>query len=137
MPHTYLGPRYRKALHAPAPRSPCLHLPICPSAHLVICPFAAAQPDPSGIDFVTLSDPGNPNWTGGGTNNNRGGVDYEFKIGRFDVTTAQWVEFMNAGFDRPAGDAIPFLGSPRAWTAERITPQNGGTRRWASPAGGK
>jgi len=44
---------------------------------------------------------------------------------------------MNAAFDRPAGDAIPFLGSPTSWTAERITPQNGGTRRWAAPAGGE
>jgi len=83
-----------------------------------------------------VGDPGNPDWAGGGDNDNRGGVDYEFKIGRFEVNTAQWVEFMNAAFDRPANDLIPFVHAPSAWSATRITPQNGGTRRWAVPTGG-
>jgi hypothetical protein len=70
---------------------------------------ALAQVDPlSGIDFVTIGDPGNPNWTGGGFyNNNHGRVDYEYRIGRFEVTTAQWVQFMNAATDRPSNDRIP------------------------------
>jgi len=47
---------------------------VCLCAIVLLCPCALAQPDASGIDFVTVGDPGNPNWTGGGANNNGGGV---------------------------------------------------------------
>lgn len=96
---------------------------------------ALAQVDPlSGIDFVTIGDVGNGNWTGGGSNNNRGRVDYEYKIGKFEVTTSQWVEFMNAALDRPSSDRIPHMFAPTQWGAVGTTAQNGGSR-WRVPAG--
>lgn len=38
--------------------------------------FATARVDPSGIEFVTVGDPVNPNWRGEGFNDNRGAVNY-------------------------------------------------------------
>ncbi|MFN7022419.1 MAG: hypothetical protein ACK4WH_13975, partial [Phycisphaerales bacterium] len=59
---------------------------------------ARADIDPvSGIDFVRIGAVGNAPWPGNGQPVDRavgrGGVDYEYSIGRFEVTTAQWVEF--------------------------------------------
>ncbi|MFN7022709.1 MAG: SUMF1/EgtB/PvdO family nonheme iron enzyme, partial [Phycisphaerales bacterium] len=67
----------------------------------------------------------------------RGGVDYEYSIGRFEVTTAQWVEFLNAALDRPAGEAIPFVSVPGTgfWGGTATTPMNPGGRRFVSRPG--
>jgi len=112
------------------------------SAALLTCLVASAaraQIDPSGIDFVTVGSPGNAPWQGDGTVGDhsvgRGSVDYQYKIGRLEVTTAQWCDFMNSVFDRPAGDTIPFVGSPEQWGAVATTPINPGGRRWTVPAG--
>lgn len=95
---------------------------------------ALGQVDPlSGIDFVTIGDVGNASWTGGGSNNNRGRVDYEYKIGKFEVTTAHWVEFMNAALDRPANDRIPHVFAPLQWGASTAPSQNGGSRWRVAP----
>lgn len=97
---------------------------------------ALAQVDPnSGIDFVTVGSPGNAPWTGGGTNNNRGEVDYSYRIGRYEVTTQQWCDFMNAALDRPAGDSIPHVFAPTQWGAVPTTPNNPGGQRFMVPAG--
>jgi len=53
---------------------------------------AQAQPDSSGIDFVTIGAPGNAGWAGCGRPDQwigRGGVSYEYRIGRFEVTSQQ------------------------------------------------
>lgn len=103
-----------------------------------LAPSAAlADVDPnSGIDFVRVGAVGNAPYTGGGLYvNNRGRVDYEYSIGKFEVTTAQWVEFMNAAFDRPANDLIPHVFSPDQWRAQATTPNTPGARRWSVPAG--
>lgn len=96
-----------------------------------------ADVDPnSGIDFVRVGAVGNAPYTGGGLYvNNRGRVDYEYSIGKFEVTTAQWVEFMNAAFDRPASDRIPFAFSPTQWAAQATSPNTPGAQRWVVPAG--
>ena len=115
--------------------------PIAASA-VALAVFAApplAHIDPlSGIDFVTITHPGNAPWMGNGTPDDRaigrGGVDYEYRIGRFEVTTSQWVAFMNAARDRPANDAIPHVVVPSIWGAAGAAPQNGG-QRWQVPAG--
>ncbi|MBL9002355.1 MAG: hypothetical protein JNK25_14585, partial [Phycisphaerae bacterium] len=60
---------------------------------------ALAQPDPSGIDFVTVGAPGNPAYSGPDVNQTvtgRGSVPYEYRLGRTEVTTAQWMEFYEA-----------------------------------------
>jgi len=101
-----------------------------------------AQVDPvSGIDFVTITHPGNAPWQGDGTPDDmaigRGGVNYEYRIGRFEVTTAQYVEFLNAAFDRPQADWIPHLFAPggAGFAATPTTPTAPGGRRWSVPAG--
>ncbi|CAG0948264.1 hypothetical protein PHYC_00015 [Phycisphaerales bacterium] len=104
--------------------------------------LATAQPDPSGIDFVTIGAPGNtpvdssfvppdqdPRVIG------RGGVVYEYRIGRFEVTTQQWCDFFNAAFDRPADDRLPHLIPPTFWGAVSTTPNTPGGLRWRVPAG--
>lgn len=101
-------------------------------------PPALAQPDPSGIDFVTIGAPGNAPYQSPIPNDpvrGRGGVNYEYRIGRFEVTTAQWVEFFNAAFDRPANDRLPHLIPPDYWGASATTPNTPGGQRWTVPAG--
>jgi formylglycine-generating enzyme required for sulfatase activity len=106
---------------------------------LSLAATALAQPDPSGIDFVTIGNPGNAPWQGDGTTGDRaigrGGVDYDYRIGRFEVTTAQFVEFFNAALDRPSSDTLPFVTAPAAWGAVSTTPNNPGGQRWTVPAG--
>lgn len=103
---------------------------------------AHAQIDPvSGVDFVTVTRPGNPPWPGRGVIEEdptigRGTVNYDYRIGRTEVTTAQWVEFMNASFDRPGGDATGgWLVVPNFWGAIPASSPNPGGRRWSVPAG--
>jgi len=105
--------------------------------------IAHAQVDPnSGIDFVRVGAVGNAAWAGDGTVGDRavgrGSVGYEYSIGKFEVTTAQWAGFFNAAFDRPAGDALPHVVPPTYWGAAGTTPINNtnpNARRWTVPAG--
>lgn len=62
-----------------------------------------------GIEFVTVGDAGNAgyprstvNWTGFGNDRmGRGAVSYEYRIARTEVTTGQWVDFLNTFAPRP------------------------------------
>lgn len=99
-----------------------------------------ADIDPlSGIDFVRITHPGNGPWMGDGTFNDRaigrGSVGYEYNIGRFEVTTSQWVQFFNAAFDRPGGETLPHLIPPTFWGATATTPNTPGGLRWQVPTG--
>ncbi len=100
---------------------------------------AHADIDPvSGIDFVRIGAVGNAPYVDPTPNsfiNGRGGVNYEYHIGRFEVTTSQWVEFFNAAYDRPANDRIPHLVVPDHWGAAPTTPNTLGGRRWSVPTG--
>lgn len=74
---------------------------------------ASAQPDPSGIDFVTIGAVGNRGYDGpdpNGLATGRGRVDYEYKIGRYEVTAGQWGEFFTAALNR--ADPIPYVRAP-------------------------
>ena len=102
---------------------------------------AAAQVDPlSGIDFVTVGAVGNAPYTGPDPYNHSygfGQVNHEYRIGRTEVTTAQWVEFYNAAFDRPQSEWIGFIATPSVWGAGSTAPNTPGGRRWsATPASG-
>lgn len=92
-----------------------------------------------GIEFVTIGSPGNAAWDGNpgpaGSALGRGAVGYEYRIGRFEVTTQQWVEFYNAAFDRPSNDRLPHLVPPTFWGATFAQPNVPGGRRWSVPAG--
>lgn len=71
-------------------------------------PPAEGQLPPShGFDFVTIGAPGNAPYTGPGTYGSlvvgRGRVDYEYRIGGTEVSTIQWMTFLNTF----AGSATP------------------------------
>jgi sulfatase modifying factor 1 len=60
--------------------------------------LAASIPDEitsEGMRFVVINQPGNPADTRFGVAG-RGSVGYLYSIGKYEVTVAQWVEFMNA-----------------------------------------
>jgi len=91
-----------------------------------------------GIEFVTIGALGNGSYQAADTRqrvHNRGTVNEEFRIGRMEVTTAQWAEFFNAAFDRPTTDRIPHLIPPDFWGARSTTPTVTGGLRWRVPAG--
>jgi hypothetical protein len=103
---------------------------------------ARADIDPrSGIDFVRIGAVGNQPWMGQNPPNpmdpaiGRGDVDYSYFMGRFEVTTSQWVEFFNAAYDRPASDRIPFVQIPTHWGAVGAAPTTPGGIRWAVSPG--
>ena len=101
-----------------------------------------ADVDPvSGIDFVRIGAVGDAAWAGNGTVTDRaigrGGVNYEYSIGRLEVTTAEWVEFLNAALDRPVNDRIPFVSVPSFWGGAATSPTNpGGLRFTVRPGQG-
>ncbi len=94
-----------------------------------------------GIEFVTIGAPGNAAWAGnnlpGDMAVGRGSVGYEYRIGRYEITTTQWVEFMNAAFDRPTNDRLPWIVPPDSgnWGATSTSPTVPGGSRWRVPAG--
>ena len=62
------------------------------------CAILVASPAPAGgPDFVTIGDPGNPAWPGGmyGQTAGRGSVNYRYRMGRLEITSGQWLEFIN------------------------------------------
>ena len=107
------------------------------------CAHAQTQffTDPlSGAEFSRIGAVNNPAHGGEDPFNigvtGRGSVGYAYSIGRFEVTTAQWVEFYNAVLARP--DAISFpaqtLWTPTVWGAVRDTSYTGpGTRYRVNP----
>ena len=94
-----------------------------------------------GIEFVTIGAPGNAAWPGNGSSNDRaagkGGVGYEYRMGRFEVTTTQWAQFLSAARGRPASEAIPFLSNQNYWGGMVDPTYHGpGTRYIAQPGFG-
>ncbi|MBL9001692.1 MAG: SUMF1/EgtB/PvdO family nonheme iron enzyme [Phycisphaerae bacterium] len=76
---------------------------------------ALAQPDPSGIEFITVRAPGNVGYSGPDINNivtGRGAVSYEYRLGKTEVTTGQWLEFYNLFYLR-----VPHVNMPVRWGA--------------------
>jgi formylglycine-generating enzyme required for sulfatase activity len=64
---------------------------------------------------VTIGAPGNPAYSGPDVNQTvtgRGSVPYEYRLGRTEVTTAQWMEFYESFYGR-----APHLTSPVRWGA--------------------
>ncbi|MCX5690362.1 MAG: SUMF1/EgtB/PvdO family nonheme iron enzyme, partial [Planctomycetota bacterium] len=96
----------------------------------ILASAAFAQPDPSGIDFISIGAAGNVGYNGpaGGWVQGRGQIDYEYRLGRTEVTTAQWMEFYNTFGGRGLGITIPlqwgaqFTGNPDRWYELRNVP---------------
>ncbi len=88
-------------------------------ASSVCAPITAlhARPD---IEFVTIGDPGNPGYPlasppGYLNVQGRGAVDYLYRIGKYEVTTAQWMEFVNNY--NTLGGQWTYFADPVAWGA--------------------
>ncbi|MCE7974998.1 MAG: PEP-CTERM sorting domain-containing protein, partial [Leptolyngbya sp. PLA1] len=56
------------------------------------------------------------------------------KIGRYEMSTGQWVEFMNAALNRP--DPIPWVEVPTMWAGGQFAPFNASPANAIRPAGG-
>lgn len=81
---------------------------------------ANAQPAPDGIDWVTITAPNNAPYdridqSNGRWVTGRGSVPYNYRIGRTEVSTAQWLEFYNSASMR--NGSIPFVELPVFWGA--------------------
>ena len=78
---------------------------------------STAQAQIYDIDFVTIGDVGNEPYAGDpyGRMAGRGSVDYEYRIGRYEVTTGQWMEFVNT-FSTQSDD-FTYFASPDFWGA--------------------
>lgn len=115
---------------------------VCLLPALAAAGHSRADIDPqSGIDFVRIGAPGNAPWSGttpptiGDMALGRGQVNYEYQIGRLEVTTSQWAEFFSAALDRPANDRLPWIAAPTFWGAVGTAPTTPGGQRFAVPAG--
>jgi hypothetical protein len=102
-------------------------------AVLLFAAPALAQPGPDGYDWVTIGAPNNPAYNRTdphGLVTGRGSVPYEYRIGRFEVTTAQFVEFYNTFKAR--ADFVPdtVLPSPLFWGAQIDPTYSGPGRRY-------
>ena len=89
----------------------------CPTGRIMSCAviislllvgISSANPVPDyDFNWATVGDLGNPAYEGGpyGQLAGRGSVDYEYRISRLEVTTAQWMEFVNTfSVQFPGGD---------------------------------
>jgi formylglycine-generating enzyme required for sulfatase activity len=87
----------------------------------LVASLAGGQVDWTGIDFVTVGSPNNPAYNRDdpqGLITGRGSTSYEFRMGRYEVTTGQWMEFYNTFKAR--SDSVPdsVLPPPSIWGAQ-------------------
>lgn len=94
--------------------------------------FALAGPPPNDydFDFVTIGAVGNTPYDGGlqGNNAGRGQVNYEYRIARTELSTAQWMEFVNTFSTQGIDLAGP--GRIYSWGAVVDNTYNGPGRRY-------
>ncbi len=91
---------------------------------------ARARPD---IEFVTIGAPGNPAYNvpsppGHFNVQGRGSVAYEYRIGKYEVTTAQWMEFVNTY--SVLGGKWTFFAAPAFWGAVQDPGYTGPGTKW-------
>lgn len=80
----------------------------------------SARAQPAGMEFITIGSPGNPAYNGPdpfGHVTGRGSVGYEYRIAQGELTTSQWVAFINTFKARsdPVPDSV--LPLPVVWGA--------------------
>lgn len=129
---------------------PVVGVPSIPFAPVAQAQSGGAGPQVTyqhGIEFVTVGGAGNAPWAGNGTEGDtaigRGSVAGEYRMSRFEITTAQWVSFFNAAFDRPQSEWVPHVAVPTEFGgAQQVVSPSGGMRwevvpgREMLPAGG-
>jgi formylglycine-generating enzyme required for sulfatase activity len=104
-------------------------------AALVAVVLLATTGQAVNIETVPVGNPGNANDT---HNNGYGGVDYAYRIGKYEVTNAQWREFLTAkaGVSDPYGlyntsMAETYGGIDRAWLGDHyVYSAKGGDTNW-------
>ena len=107
-------------------------LAVCLLALVALCRAVVAQADPSGIEFVTVGSPNNPAYNRDdpqGLITGRGSVPYQYRIGKYEITTSQWLDFYNTFKAR--ADFVPdsVLPPPLIWGAQMDPNYSGpGTR---------
>lgn len=99
----------------------------------LVASAAARQVGPPdyGIDFITIGAPGNSGYNGPDPNGfatGRGSVGYEYRIGRFEITTGQWMQFVNT-FSTQSGPPT-FFAEPVHWGARPDPEYQGPGTRW-------
>ncbi len=85
----------------------------------------------TGFDWVTVGAPGNAPFPGPdpiGDVVGRGGVDYVYRIGRTEITTGQWLSFVNTFSTQ--SDELGQFGIPSNWGARVDTSYTGPGMRW-------
>lgn len=80
---------------------PVASMALCAAVLNLVAPGQARGQQSYGIDFVTVGAPGNaaindPNAPGNSRAQGRGGVDYTYRIARYETTSAEWAQFLNA-----------------------------------------
>ena len=105
-------------------------------AALLTTPIATptlAQPDADGFEWALITDVGNEPYMGNPNSPvfGRGRVDYEYRISVYEITTAQWVEFVNTFSTQ--SDNLTFFGMPSSWGAAVDSDYEGPGRRWVVP----
>lgn len=90
--------------------------------------LAFAQGD--GIKWVTIGDLDNPAYPGDrfGQNAGRGSVSYAYRIGQLEVTTAQWMAFVNTFSTQ--SDELANFAKPLYWGAVRDPDYDGPGKRY-------
>lgn len=86
------------------------------------------------FDFVTIGAPGNVPYTGDSPFGapiayGRGNVAYEYRIGRTEVTTSQWIEFVNV-FSMREDPSLGIRLEPNFWGAQMDSSYTGPGLRW-------
>ncbi len=81
--------------------------------------------------FVTIGSTGNAPYLGpddSGVVRGRGRVDYSYRISKFEINTAQWMEFVNTYSTQ--SDDLRLFGDPVFWGATIDGTYFGPGRRW-------
>ena len=85
-------------------------------------------------EFVTIGAAGNAMWNPPPQFSDQmrgyGAVNYEYRLGRTEITTSQWVAFLNAALARPSTDRIPWITVPSFLAARNDPTYSGPGRRF-------
>lgn len=100
---------------------------------MALAPAALAQTPPPdyGFDWSTIGDVGNAPYMGldpQGQPLNRGSVPYVYRMAKMEITTAQWMEYVNTFSTQ--SDALTFFADPSYWGATPDFNYSGPGRRW-------
>lgn len=102
----------------------------CLYARSVTAAPVVSEPDANGFRWCNVGNPGNTAYQGGplGAMSGRGSVAYAFSMAQTEITTAQWMDFLNTFGGQP--EAIHSFGMPLRWGAELAPGAPGTPFQW-------